>query len=297
MRTVSNNLREMTDEIKNLLENLLLNHSSIYMWNTPNESVTVISAQGNYAYKELREEGRQIQTQLLEKYRHFFSLISVLLNNQPKDTLKELSQADKVMMHTIEQNHTWCKNTKEALNKAIQTLKAELELLSRLYDSSDGEATIVPDTNALLYNPDLESWVFPGAAKFTIVLLPTTLSELDSLKVNHRNEEVREKAEKLIRKIKDYRSRGSLASGVTLVRDKTKIQAIALEPDMDSSLPWLNPDNNDDRLLAGVIEVMRARPRSPVLAVSRDINFQNKAEFSNIPFVEPPEPKKSKRTE
>ena len=58
---------------------------------------------------------------------------------------------------------------------------------------------------------------------------------------------------------------------------------------MDSSLPWLDSNNNDDRLLAGVIEVMRTRPRSPVLAVSRDINFQNKAEFSNIPFVEPPE--------
>jgi len=75
----------------------------------------------------------------------------------------------------------------------------------------------------------------------------------------------------------------------TLLRNKSKIQAIALEPDMDSSLPWLDSNNNDDRLLAGVIEVIRSRPRSPVLAVSRDTNFQNKAEFSNIPFIEPPE--------
>ena len=162
--------------------------------------------------------------------------------------------------------------------------------MNRLYDSTNGETKYVPDTNALIYNPDLESWAFSETPKFTIVLLPTVLSELDKLKMNHRNEEVRKKVEKLIRKIKEYRRRGSLISGVTLVKDKIKIQAIAVEPDIESSLPWLDSDNNDDRLLAGVIEVLRARPHSPVLIVSRDINFQNKAEFANIPFLEPPEP-------
>jgi hypothetical protein len=39
-----------------------------------------------------------------------------------------------------------------------------------------------------------------------------------------------------------------------------------------------------------VIEVMRMKPRSAVLLVTRDINLQNKAEFANIPFVEPPAP-------
>jgi hypothetical protein len=290
MRTVTDNLKEMADEIQNLLEDLLLNHSSIYMWNTPGGSVAVISVYGNYAYNELQEEGRQIQAQLLEEYRRFYALLNVLLKDQPKDTLKELSQADTVMMRTIEQNHTWCKNTQETLRKAVKSLQAELKLLNRLYDSSDSEAIYVPDTNALLYNPDLESWAFSETPKFTIVLLPTVLSELDILKVSHRNEEVRKKVEQLIRRIKEYRRRGRLISGVTLVRDKIKIQAIAVEPDMEASLPWLDPDNNDDRILAGVVEVMHARPRSPVLAVSQDINFQNKAEFANIPFEKPPEP-------
>lgn len=288
MRTVTDNLREMSDEIQHMLENLLLNHSSIYMWNEGGSSF--ISTSGNYAYKELKEEGRQIQAQLLEEYRRFYALIAVLVKNQPKDTLKELSDANRVMMRTIEQDHTWCKNTQEAIDQVIQALQAELNLLNRLYDSSDGESTFVPDTNALLYNPDIETWIFTGVPKFTIVLLPTVLSELDILKINHRNEDVRKKAEKLIRKVKEYRRRGRLTSGVTLVRDKSNIQAIAVEPDMENSLPWLEQDNNDDRILAGVIEVMRARPRSPVLAISRDINFQNKAEFANIPFEEPPEP-------
>ena len=122
MRTVTNNLREIASEIQNLLQNLLLNHSSIYMWNTPGGSVAVISVQGNYTYKKLEEEGSKIQAQLLEKYRRFYALITVLLNGQPKNTLKYLSQANTVMMRTIEQNHTWCKNTQEAFNKADQAL-------------------------------------------------------------------------------------------------------------------------------------------------------------------------------
>jgi hypothetical protein len=288
MRTVTDNLKEMAEEIQVLLEDFLLHHSSIYMWNTPDSSILALS--GNYAYKELQEEGRQIQTQLLEEYRHFYALLAALLKEQTKDTLKELKKADKSLMSTIEHDQTWCKNTQEALDKAIEALQTELRLLSRLYDSSDGEATYVPDTNSLLYNPDLESWIFSDTSKFIIVLLPTVLSELDLLKVNHRNEEVRMKVEHLIRRIKEYRRRGKLISGVTLIKDKIKIQAIAVEPDMESSLPWLDSDNNDDRILAGIVEVMRARPRSPVLAVSRDINFQNKAEFAKIPFEEPPEP-------
>jgi hypothetical protein len=35
------------------------------------------------------------------------------------------------------------------------------------------------------------------------------------------------------------------------------------------------------------VRSQRLKPRSPVLLVSRDINLQNKAEFANMPVVEP----------
>ena len=97
------------------------------------------------------------------------------------------------------------------------------------------------------------------------------------------------KSEKLIRKIKEYRRRGKLNNGVPIIRDKIKLQTVAVEPDMHNTFSWLISDNNDDRILAGIVEVMRLHPRTSVYAVSTDINFQNKAEFSNIPFVEPPD--------
>jgi len=291
MRTITDNLIEMSEDIQNLLNDLLMNYSSIYNINKSGDSIVIISPSGDYAYEELTEQGRQVQAELLEKYRRFHEVINVLLSNQPKDTLAELSKVNKILLNTIEQNnYTWCKKTTEELDKAVQALKMQCKLLNRLYDPFEGEVIFVPDTKALIYNPNLESWTFLECPQFSLFLLPTVLSELDLLKINHRNVEVRNKSESLIRRIKEYRRRGKLTTGVTVVKDRIKIQSIAIEPDMNASLPWLDPDNKDDRILAGVIEVMRARPRSIVKAVSRDINFQNKAEFANIPFEEPPAP-------
>jgi predicted ribonuclease YlaK len=60
---------------------------------------------------------------------------------------------------------------------------------------------------------------------------------------------------------------------------------------MAATLPWLDAANDDDRLLASFLEVMRQFPHSAVLLVTRDINLQNKAEFANVCFIEPPEPR------
>ncbi len=288
MRTIIDNLKEMSGQIRNLFRSLLLGYSSIYLWNVEGGPFVVISPSGDYAYRELGQEGRRVQARLLDDYRRFHALLTVLLSGQPQDTLDSLSEAHTILLHTIEQDHTWCKNTQEALDRAVEALEAELHLLDRLYDCSGGESTYVPDTNALLSNPDLESWSLPEADTFTMILLPTVLSELDSLKVNHRNEDVRKKAEGLIRRIKEYRRRGNLTTGIPLARDEITLQAVAVEPNMQKSLPWLDSANRDDRILAGVIEILRSRPRSPVIAVSADINFQNKAQFAGVPVEEPP---------
>jgi hypothetical protein len=57
---------------------------------------------------------------------------------------------------------------------------------------------------------------------------------------------------------------------------------------MQDTLPWLDPTNDDDRLLASFLEVMRRFLHSPVILVTRDINLQNKAELAQVCFLEPP---------
>jgi len=290
MKTVIDNLRDMADEMDGMLQTLLLKYSSIYKWNVYNGTVVVISTQGDYAYRDLQEAGRQIQAKLLEEYRRFGWLCRILLREQPNNVLEKLSEAETIMFQTIQQQYTWCETTQEALTKAIEALQTQIKLLRNLYAPATGDNFYVPDTNALLYNTSLEKWEFEGVPSFTLVITPPILSELDALKINHHNETVRQKAVALINQIKEFRRRGKLNEGVILVKGKSTLLAIATEPNMKNTLPWLDPSNNDDRFLAIVIEVMRIRPRSIVLAVSRDINFQNKAELARVPFVEPPEP-------
>jgi predicted ribonuclease YlaK len=152
----------------------------------------------------------------------------------------------------------------------------------------------VPATKALAWNPDLEKWLFAGVWRFTLVLTATVLGELDRLKVEHRNPDFRAKAEGVINRLKSYRRRGELSRGVVLRRSVSTLKTIALEPKVEETLPWLDPTNDDDRVLASFIEVMRQHPRTPVILVTRDINLQNKVEYAGLPFVEPPDPAASR---
>jgi predicted ribonuclease YlaK len=142
----------------------------------------------------------------------------------------------------------------------------------------------------LIHNPDLTSWRFPNVPQFTLVLTPTVLGELDQLKITHRVESVRDKAEKVIKQVQELRRRGRLVDGVPIVKGSSTVKAVAVEPDMSTSLPWLDASNNDDRLIASTLEVMRRYTRSTVILVTKDVNLQNKADFANIPSVLPPDP-------
>lgn len=265
----------------------MLEHSSIYLWNTRGEGPVIITTH-NYAYKKLNESAKQLQAKILSEYMHFKVIAEALLIDQPQDWSKKFKEADTLIQETIEQRNTIFETTQEALEAVKKAFGEEINSLSGLYDPAEGVAIFVPDTNALIYNPALDRWRFPETRKFTVILISTVLSELDSLKINHRNEEVRQKAERLINQIKEYRRRGSLTQGVSLVNNVSNIKTLAIEPNMKKSLPWLDPENKDDRLLASIIEIMRIHPRSSVTLVTSDINAQNKAEFAKIPFTEPP---------
>jgi hypothetical protein len=91
------------------------------------------------------------------------------------------------------------------------------------------EVLVVPDTNALLDAPDPVP--YRGCVdqdSFTFVLIPTVLGELDRLKIEHRNPDVREKAQKAITRIKGWRLQGSLLNGVTVDKLIT-VKALAAE--------------------------------------------------------------------
>ena len=51
----------------------------------------------------------------------------------------------------------------------------------------------------------------------------------------------------------------------------------------------LDPEIDDDRLVAETLELMRRHPRTPVTVVTNDINLQTKCDAADVPYVEPPE--------
>ncbi|TAD78745.1 MAG: hypothetical protein EA001_06720 [Oscillatoriales cyanobacterium] len=279
MQKFADNLGSWAENISELL-NQLLQASSI----RPSDWM------GEDVWGELDDPTHQIQSKALEEYRRFSSVLETLFKEQPENTINTFQEQREVVLKVIQQQrgqNTYFSNCDQALKQAKESLNTQIGLLNRLYTASQDGFLVIADTNALLFNPNLQGWSFDSVKKFTIVLMPTVLAELDKLKVDSRSESVRKKADQLIRQIKEYRNRGKLTEGVTLVRDKSQIVAIAIEPRFSESLSWLDENNNDDRLLASYLEIVRQRPHDRAVLLTRDINLQNKAEFAHIPFMEP----------
>jgi predicted ribonuclease YlaK len=188
----------------------------------------------------------------------------------------------------------WAKTTGEAAAVVNKHLDLLLERIADLCDGSNRLAILMPDTSAVIHIPALEDWEFVEAKRFTILLSPTVLGELDDLKVAPRAE-IRERAESAIRRIQGYMSRGNPPEGVALRRDRSVLRLLASEPRSENVLPWLDLSIKDDRHIASLIEVMRQHPRTPVMLVARDINMKNKAIYARLPYLEPPDPPPSSK--
>jgi hypothetical protein len=288
MTSVTELLAGLAGDIKASAAELLLSHSGLKR-RTPNRRVVHFSSY--HSWEPLGEEGSRLRSKVRDDYMRFHAVLKTLLRTQPSGVLQKVSQADMSANRVLnQQGTTRTSSVEEARQRFDAALDAQMALLSGLYDGAEGEHVYVPDTNALLYKPRLEDWKFDGSARFVLLLTPTVLSELDQLKVTHRVESVREKAEKLVRQLFEYRRRGSLSDGVVLRRDSHLLKTLAVEPNFGETLPWLDKANNDDRILAGFIEVMRQHPRCQVTLVTRDINLANKADYARVPCVHPPEP-------
>jgi len=291
MDTVAKRLVDWATRLEARVDELLLEHSRIWQWNVnePGSGVVVITGTP-YAWEDLDSDGRNLQTQALEEYGRWRELSRAVLEGSAESIVQDFASAQDHVLAVIDQSaQTHYESIGEA-RKGVEKRFAEMKrILAPLLKGDGGVPLLVPDTNALLYDPRLEDWEFSEFPEFDLVILPTVLAELDDLKMNYRRESVRDKAEQLIRRIKGYRSRGRLTDGVPLRKGRSTIRAMAVEPRPDTALSWLRWDSADDRILSSVLEIMRTSPARPVVLVTRDLNLQNKAEFATIPYSEPPE--------
>jgi hypothetical protein len=242
-----------------------------------------------FNWEPLPAEGRAMQRRLREAHSRFVSTCRVVTASENASLQKDLDTLHTLLKSIIDQDGGTSRETvDEHRADALEALDMELQILREL-PSLESDPILVPDTNALLHNPALERWRFADLPTFRLVLTPAVLSELDMLKVRHSVAVVRDKSERLVRQIGEYIRRGDIFAGVPLHKGVSTICSVAVEPKMDRSLPWLDPQNNDDRLLASTLEIARQHIRVPVALVTRDVNAANKAAFARLPILAPPD--------
>jgi PIN domain len=243
-----------------------------------------------YYWGELSAEQRVMQMQLKRTYEPVSELLHLLLTSAPEDLVRQLEEADKQFRIWLELQDNWSLSPNASENeKNLRSAAAELEkVLSILEVRGNGEILVVPDTNSLLRQPDPTAYrSLARAQAFHFLLLPTVLGELDRLKIEHRNPDVRDKAKAVIARVKGWRQQGSLNSGVTV--DKSiLVRACHKEPDMKRTLSWLDPNVQDDRIIASVLALQAEQPSSRVVLVTGDINLQNKADAAMVETAESP---------
>jgi len=244
----------------------------------------------DYSWGELTAEQRAIQTQLKRNYEPVAEMFKLLLKQAPKDLIRQLDRADKQFRVWLELHSNWSISNEPAKNEAaLRKDVAEFDkILSILEATGNGEIIVVPDTNSLLACVDPTKYrSVVNADSLIFMLLPTVLGELDKLKIDHKNEDVRNKAKSAITRIKGWREQGSLYSGVIV--DKTiKVMANHSEPSMEETLSWLDGNVKDDRIIASVLALQAQVPSSRIVLVTDDINLQNKCDAALIETAEIP---------
>jgi len=225
---------------------------------------------------------------LTRRYKQLVELMTVLIRGAPPDLAEQLTDADGSFVTWLELGSNWSltidkKSNEQEIRNAAARLQAVIAVLSA---GPRDELILIPDTNALLASADPAAYRGIAAADaFQLLLLPTVLSELDELKVLHRNPEVRDKAKRVVTRIKGWRAQGPLLEGVRVDRTIT-VRAVHNEPRVADSLSWLDADNADDRIIASVLDIQATSPSAHVVLVTGDINLQNKADAAMIETAE-----------
>jgi hypothetical protein len=221
----------------------------------------------------------------LRKLREFASRAS---RNAP-DRGKELRKIETSFNRLVEQpNGSLPRGAPKGTIDGIRDHAAEKideyrQVVRRLPSAhGDGEQLLVADTSALLDRPDLQNWHL-DVGRWTLILLPQVLSELDERK---RDDRTRDAAQKVINQIEDFDRRGDTFAGVPLAGDAT-VREVPTSPDMNETLPWLRSDVPDDAIIAGALELIWQDLTSCVAVTASDRNVRNKARLAGLGTIRP----------
>ncbi len=286
MKTFVEHLTTQLDSIK-LSMFILLDNSRIKYRRDDHYSNIVVIAPTQY-WDNPTETEQTLQIKIKKNYGQWIETFKLFTENSPEALKRKIDETDKFIINWIEKKSDWGIpiTIAEAKVKFENNIKFFYDTLSLYSSSGDREIIAVPDTNALIQEPDPKAYkTLIGSDKLTIVFLPTILSELDELKLKSSNPDFQNKVKSVITRLKGYRQQGNLIDGVT-VEKTIKLKMVASEPNFDRTLSWLDRDNNDDRIIASALEIQKDYPSSAVCLVTSDINLQNKTEMARLSYID-----------
>lgn len=189
-------------------------------------------------------------------------------------------KAGLVSRYLVEQNGKGALPVRRLISALDKGLDDQLRLVEALPTAiGNNERLLVPDTNAILFRPDLEAWQLDGA--WTIVIVPQVTRELDERKDHPK---LGERARAFNGRLEDYERRGDTFVGVPLSGLLT-VREVPIEADVSLAPKWLRAGHPDDRILASALELSWRDLTATVAIATRDRAMRNKARFSRLATV------------
>jgi rRNA maturation endonuclease Nob1 len=270
----------------------LLDRSSIRFVN-PNSATSDMFFVGasDWGWAASDSDLAALQMKLLRRYEGWFQRVRLLFAYPTPALTEKLSDVDEFARRWISRPDEYDHDIPETIDRAKIVAAAKLKLFDELLEiaikAGTSEVRLVPDTNALLRNRDLASYQRVLKSGFRVHLVPTVLQELDDLKDRGKSQDLRDKAQAVVRLLKGIRDKGDATKGVTVTKTITA-QFDAREVDVQGVLEWLDPTVSDDRILATALRLQSEHPGGTVVLVTSDLNLQNKADAIGLPYIETP---------
>lgn len=176
-------LAEIADELQSLLDRSTIRNVDP---NTDDSPLVFIGA-ADWGWGPSDADMTAVQMRLGSRYQSWFDRFTLLFPHPTPDVATKILEGDEFVRRWISRPDAWDHSIPRTIDLAKSRADTELAVFDVLLEiaarSSTDALRLVPDTNALIRNPDLASYARAAPSPtFIVHLLPTVLSELDNLK-------------------------------------------------------------------------------------------------------------------